>query len=345
MSEVLLLVDIGGTHVRFSAYDGKSAILYDKYLIREFVSFEAAARTYVRKHNLTLKGMVIGAAGVRHNDVIQLTNCPWVIDSAELKTQFLIDNVVLVNDFSLQGWGVLQCVADDLQTFGGDTVVEATPRVVIGCGTGLGVCFLLPDANGVYHVLESEGGHTTAAGVTRALRAIIQKAFEKLPHVSYERFASGTGLLFLYQIVGENYNDWVENILSEEIVRMQRAWNFVEMTRDSDVWQPVTRPPEITELAEQGNEIALMTFWLFFKFLGAFCADMALTMKTTGGVYLVGDFLNHPFVSRLMEGSHLRRAFEKKGRFKEYARQIPIQLVKKKHIPLCGLTHIAQEVW
>ncbi len=345
MFDVLLLADIGGTHVRFSVYNGKEAILYDKYLIRDFASFEAAVYAYMSEHQLVLKGMVIGAAGVRHNGVIQLTNCRWIIDADNLKKQFQIDNVVLVNDFSLQGWGVLQCVADDFQTIGGGEAISATTQVVIGCGTGLGVCFLLPDSNGTYQVLESEGGHATAAGVTRALRAIIQKAFEKLPHVSYERFASGTGLLFLYQIVGENYNVWADNILSEEIVRMQRAWHFVEITDGSDVWQPVTRPPEITVLAEQGNEIALMTFWLFFKFLGAFCADMALTMKTTGGVYLVGDLLNHPFVSRLMEGSHLRRAFEKKGRFKDYVCHIPIRLVKKENIPLCGLTHIARDIW
>ncbi len=345
MADVLLLADIGGTHVRFSVYDGQTTFVYARYLIREFMSFEQAIQAYAERHNLTFCGMIIGAAGVRQNDVVRLTNCPWIIDTAALKSVFQIKQVVLVNDFSLQGLGVLQCKADDFQVIGGGEAHLTAPRTVIGCGTGLGVCFLVPDLNGGYQVLESEGGHASVAGVTPAMRAVIQKAYEKLPHVSYERFASGTGLLSLYQIVGENYTQWAQDILSDEIVRMQRVWHFIELAPNSDTWQPVTRPPEITALAELGNEIALMTFWLFFKFLGVFCSDMALTIKATGGVYLVGDLLNHPFVSRLLMDSDLRRAFETKGRFKGYVQQIPIQLVKKKDIPLCGLTRIAQSEW
>ncbi len=345
MTAVLLLVDIGGTHIRFSAYDGKSATGYARYLIRDFASFETAVRTYVAENNLTLRGMIIGAAGMRLNNVIRLTNCPWVIDAQELQRIFEIEQIVLLNDFSLQGFGVLQCEKDDLKAIGSGEVNPDGFRAVIGAGTGLGICFVVPDADNHYRVIESEAGHTTVSGVTPAMRTVIQKAAEKLPHISFERFVSGTGLIFLYQIIGENYVSWSHDVLSDEIVWMQQAWGFVPISYDADKWQPVTTPPEITALAEQGNEIALMTYWLFFKFLGVFCANMALSVKTTGGVYLVGDLFNHPFVSRLLMDSDLRRAFENKGRFKEFMRQIPIYLVTKKHIPSCGLTYIAKDLW
>lgn len=346
MSEVLLLADIGGTHVRFAIYNGIQSECVEKYRTRNYFTFEEAVSAYLEQHHLMMKGMIIGAAGIRQNNRVQLTNCPWVIDTEALKSSFKIEKIVLLNDFSLQGLGVLQCKETDFISIGEITEKSFnSPCAVIGAGTGLGVCFLIPDSNNRYQVFESEGGHITAGGVTPAMRAIIEKAAGKLPHVSYERFVSGTGLLFLYQIIGENYAEWAHNILSEEIIAMQQAWHFVEPALKSDRWVPVTTPPEITALAEQGNEIALMTYWLFFEFLGVFCADMALTFKTTGGIYLVGDLLAHHFVSELLPSSYMRKMFEIKGRFSRFTQKVPVQLVTCKDIPIGGLTHIAQMLW
>lgn len=351
MSNVFLLADIGGTHVRFSTYDGAKTSQSEKYRTREFFTFEDAAKAHIQKHGLTVSGMIIGAAGIRQNNMIKLTNCPWVIDTAVLKEVFKIDTVILLNDFTLQGLGILSCAQEDYMQIGAPEGAPAFqeapsgPRAVIGAGTGLGVCFLVADNNNRYQVFESEGGHLTISGSSVALRAVIAKANEKLPHVSFERLVSGTGLLLLYQVVGENYAEWAESVFSEEIVQMQRAWAYVQATADSDKWQPVSAPPEITALAEQGNEIALMTYWLFFEFLGVFCSDMALTMKTTGGVYLVGDLLAQPFISRLLRDSFMRKTFENKGRFRDFLHRIPTVLVIRKDIPLYGLEHIAQSVW
>lgn len=349
MNTVFLLADIGGTHVRFSTFDGVKASQSEKYRTREFFTFEEAVRAHIERHHLSISGMIIGAAGIRQNNIVRLTNCPWIIDPTIIQATFGIEKVILLNDFTLQGLGVLHCDSSDYVQMGAhEQVADQTlsgPRVVIGAGTGLGVCFLVADSNNRHQVFESEGGHTTISGTMPVMRAVIHKAGEKLPHVSFERLVSGTGLLLLYQIVGENYNEWAQGLFSEEIVRMQHAWSYIEPALNSDKWQPVTTPPEITALAEQGNEIALMTYWLFFEFLGVFCADMALTMKTTGGVYLVGDLLAHPFVSRLLQDSYIRKTFESKGRFKDFMQRIPIRLVTRKDIPLCGLEHIAQSVW
>ena len=349
MSTVFLLADIGGTHVRFSTYDGQKAAQSVKYRTREFFTFEEAAQAHIERYHLAISGMIIGAAGIRQNNVVRLTNCPWIIDTGVIQNTFGIDKVILLNDFTLQGLGILHCETDDFIQIG---VHEPTaekepvgPRVVIGAGTGLGVCFLMADSNNRYQVFESEGGHITISGTSPVLRAVIQKANEKLPHVSFERLVSGTGLLLLYQIIGENYTEWSQGLFSEEIIQMQQAWSYIKSELNSDKWQPVQTPPEITALAEQGNEIALMTYWLFFEFLGIFCADMALTMKTTGGVYLVGDLLAHPFVSKLLCNSYMRKMFETKGRFKDFTHRMPIRLVIRKDIPLCGLEHIAQSIW
>ena len=342
---VFLLTDIGGTHVRFSVYDGEKASKPERYATQDFLTFEDAVRHYMQTKDVVLSGMVIGAAGMRQNNCVRLTNCPWVINTETLQTQFRLNRVILLNDFALQGLGVLHCETSDYILIGETETLPIGPKAIIGAGTGLGVCFLTSDTNNRYQVFESEGGHSTVGGVSPIMRMIIQKANEKLPHVSYERFISGPGLMFLYQIMGENYQEWSHHLLSDEIMNMQRAWSFVPISSENDKWQAVSTPPEITQLAEQGNEIALMTWWLFFEFLGVFCADMALTLKTTGGVYLVGDLLKQPFIAKMLQRSYLRKMFETKGRFSKFTKQIPLMLVTKNDIPLCGLTHIAKNVW
>lgn len=340
-----LLTDIGGTHVRFSVYDGQTSSQSERYATQDFLTFEDAVQHYLIMKNIVLSGMIIGAAGVRQHNCVRLTNCPWIIDMELLKNRFHIDKVVLLNDFALQGLGVLQCETSDYVLIGEMDNLPIGPKVIIGAGTGLGVCFLTSDMTNQHHVFESEGGHITASGVTPIMRMIIQKANEKLPHVSYERFVSGPGLMFLYQIIGENYQEWSHHLLSDEMLKMQRAWDFIPTSSMNDKWQIVSKPPEITQLAEQGNEIALMTWWLFFEFLGVFCADMALTLKTTGGVYLVGDLLKQPFIAKMLQRSYIRKMFEVKGRFSKFMKQTPLMLVTKNDIPLCGLTYIAKNIW
>lgn len=344
MSKNILLTDVGGTHIRFACYNGRECSSFVRYKIQEFQTFKDAVNAYLSETEIIISAMVVGAAGLRCNNRVCLTNHTWIVDALEIKKQLNLEQVILLNDFTLQGLGTLDCQESDLLHLGKECPIVFGPRVVIGAGTGLGVCFLMPNGENDFTVCESEAGHTTLGVVTKSMHVVAQKAWEKVPHLSFERLVSGQGIMLLYQIIGENYTEWQETVLFDEIVKMKQAYNFIMPTEKSGEWIPVTSGSEITVLAEQGNEIALMTWWLFFKYLGVFCSNMALTLKTSGGVYLVGDILTHPMVKQLLMASRIRSTFEKKGRFKSFMENIPLILVDKKNIPLLGLLHIAKRI-
>lgn len=337
----IILVDVGGTHIRFSIYQNDEMSEPVQWRISEFNEFSSAVKKFLSDSQEVCSGMVIGAAGIRTENSIQLTNYTWLIDADKIKSEFNLQFVTLVNDFSLQGLGLLACEESYHKHLGAYVKPQKGTCAVIGSGTGLGVCFLMENEQGTYQVVESEAGHITIGGVTPALSIIAQKALDKLPHISFERFLSGPGLLFLYQIIGENYAKWQETVLFDEVVAMKQAYQFVSPMKE--LFIPVNNPLEITHLAEQGNEIALMTWWLFFQYLGVFCSNMALSFKTTGGVYLVGSIFTHPVVQKLLEYSSIRKIFETKGRFKKFMQSIPLILVTKDRIQFDGLAYLAQK--
>lgn len=338
MAKKWLLADVGGTHVRFSVYEGGTVLAPVKYRINAFERFEQALTAYFEQEKITVDGFVIGAAGAKKNNVVRLTNYPWEIDANRLQLQFKLSGVYLVNDFVLQGLGIIECTGVDLISFG-PKPDSAGARAVIGAGTGLGVCFLVPEKEKHWRVFESEGGHMSPGCLQGAMALIIQAALQKEATLSFERFVSGPGLLFLYRLLREHYADWRQGALIDELRSMKAAFGAL-LSKEAS-FKEVFDPLDVTRLAQTGDELALMAWWLFFKFLGVFCSDVAVLFKTTGGVYLVGDMLNHSFVRIMLEKSGIRQTFEAKEQLSGFLRGIPLFLVTKKDVPLSGLKYIA----
>ncbi len=340
-----LLADVGGTNVRFALYQKEEITASSTCKIRHFDSFESAVRSFLAQTNSGVDGFIIGAAGIKKNNAIQLTNYRWIIDAAALKTTFHLKEVILVNDFSLQGLGLIECKADDYVPLGAESVLPQNGiRAVIGAGTGLGVCFLVPEKENIWRVFESEGGHTLIGSISQGMSAVNQALAEKIGYVSFERVISGPGLLSLYRLLKEKGQNWIDENLNEEIQKMETAFAFALQNQPTAAESNVTEPADITNLAQQGYPQALLCWWLFLKYLAAFCSDMAVTFKTTGGVYLVGNLLSEAFARKLVERFPFREIFEHKGVLSAYLKQIPVCLTVKKDIPLAGLKYIAHHL-
>lgn len=341
---IFLLADVGGTNVRFALYQKEEITASSTYKIRHFDSFESAVRSFLAQANTGVDGFIIGAAGIKKNNAIQLTNYRWIIDAFALKTTFHLKEVILVNDFSLQGLGLIDCEVADYVMLGKAPLPQNGTRAVIGAGTGLGVCFLVPEKENVWRVFESEGGHTLIGSISKGMSAVNQALAEKIGYVSFERVISGPGLLSLYRLLKEKGQNWVNENLNEEIQNMQSAFAFAFQNQPTGEETDGTEPADITNLAHQGFQNALLCWWLFLKYLAVFCGDMAVTFKTTGGIYLVGNLLSDAFVRKLIERFPFRENFEHKGVLSAYLKQIPVCLTVKKDIPLAGLKYIAHHL-
>jgi glucokinase len=69
---------------------------------------------------------------------------------------------------------------------------------------------------------------------------------------------------------------------------------------------------------------------------------MALTFDARGGIYIAGGI--SPRIVEFMRRSQLRDRFEAKGRFREYLKTIPVNVITHPAAAFVGLTSISRTV-
>lgn len=113
-----------------------------------FGNFVEIVKKFIGEANATTpKAACLACAGPILDNTVNFTNIAsgWFIDGSVLERELNIPKVLLVNDFTAMGYGLLtlrpeEChVLNDVQPKDGGVVAT------IGAGTGLGECFLSKD--------------------------------------------------------------------------------------------------------------------------------------------------------------------------------------------------------
>ena len=295
-NEIVLICDIGGTNVRFGLYheNQEDLVSFDgKYKCADFSSFEEVVGKYFSEHQPNKKPSlcVVGAAGDINETTgkIVATNTPWVADTDKLKKAFpFIKKAQLVNDFALQGWALSDMTPEQYRpVFGSKENVNLKEGkiVVIGPGTGLGSCLIMPGRNGEQNVYTSEAGHSTIPLVTfadkeeqklnqRVVDTIIDHYGQKGQRAVTEHLISGTGITNIYHAI----RDGKIPFQKEERVSSEK----------------------IETLAQQGDKTALKTFDIFNAYMGAHAGTMLATTKAPT-VFFCGGVMASPWISKRME--------------------------------------------
>ncbi len=86
---------------------------------------------------------------------------------------------------------------------------------------------------------------------------------------------------------------------------------------------------------------AAATVAVYWKLIGRFAGDIAITFKSTGGVTLAGGIL--PRIVDLVDQVAFRAAFEAKAPVAGLAHRIPTRLIVKADSVLGGMAAIAAE--
>ena len=161
MSEILL-IDIGGTNIRYAYSDGNLESLTgtNKIKLSCIKGFDNILEDLTGQKEIS--SLVISVAGPKINGSITMTNRDFTINEAELKNKFQFESCHLLNDWESIGYS--------LSTFKESDVSIIKPGIefnsnsfFIGPGTGLGAALLIGDKN----VIPTEIGNTT--GLTKAL--------------------------------------------------------------------------------------------------------------------------------------------------------------------------------
>lgn len=176
----VLAADIGGTNSRFALYDTDGLARGDVprpkdrlCAVRLSTAAAASFPDLLRRAAAAEPGLfalpallVLAVAGpVRDGRRCTPPNIPWTVDLDDpaLRAPDVppLPPVLLINDFVAQAYACLRPAAlDVLEVLDGDPAPGAA-MAVVGAGTGLGKCLLLPpsDACAPPRALPSEGGH------------------------------------------------------------------------------------------------------------------------------------------------------------------------------------------
>lgn len=309
----IIVADVGGTHARFAVAqmeDGGIVSLSSPVTLAtaDHPSFEIAWKLFGESLRRPLpRAAAIAVAAPIRNDLIKLTNSPWVVQPSQFAEKLDLDTYLLINDFAAVAHAVDYVDDSQLVHVAGPQLPLPQSGIisVIGPGTGLGVAILLRDGEQT-QVLATEAGHCDFAPLDAVEDHILQKLRIRHGRVSVEEIVSGPGLRAIYET------------LSEMEKRAMPAGD------DKTLWA----------MALEGRDnIAAAALDRFFLTLGSVAGDIALA-HGPGPVVLAGG-LGLRLADHIADSSFAER-FVSKGHYRGLMESLTVKLITHPEPGLLG---------
>jgi len=312
MDSRVLVGDIGGTNIRFGIAELSETgiVIHDFYKMPgdHFEGFSDALQSYSDEASPNLKSLraCFALAGPVIDGAVQLTNRDWAISGSQIKSQFELPDVRLVNDFTAMARAVPEIVPAELEQIRPGISRTDAPVIVAGPGTGFGVATVLPGRSKGWRVLSGEGGHMAYAPVSDIEIELAQLLRKSHGFVSNELVCAGIGL------------DAVHRALCEIFDRPYQQ----------------TSPGEMLKLAATGDEVFLELCHIRARGTMGAVGDLVLANGAFGGVVLAGG-VSERLATYLKAGEALDR-FLGIGARARFLSDVPIHLMHDPVAPLIG---------
>jgi glucokinase len=320
----VLAGDVGGTNARLAMVelDGHTAriVRQSRYRSGDYPGLSPIVLRFCEEVGSLPDRACFGIACPVAGDDCTAPNLPWTINARRLAAEIGVPRSAIINDFVAVGHGIDLLGPADLATLQEGSPTPQGPIALIGAGTGLGQGFLLWEGDR-YQVLPSEGGHGDFAPRGRAQTGLLHFLGKQFDRVSWERLLSGPGIVNTYRY------------LLASAVAPEQATVRAEMEKE-DPASVITRHG-----LAKADCLSDRTLDLFCEMLGAQAGNLALTVVSTGGVYLAGGIAPR-IVERLKDGPFLT-AFRDKGRMSELLSQIPVRVIMNPNVGLLGAAAVA----
>ncbi len=323
----ILAGDIGGTKTNLALYEmvGDVLVLQSQYqyVSRSFTSFSDILCDFKNRFvKAPIDLACLGVAGPVIDGHCRTTNLPWKINALELKKQLNTTKVCLLNDLEATAYGMLMLHDDEFVELTVGRKRADGNCAVIAAGTGLGEAILFWDGD-KFHPIGTEGGHSDFAPCTQQQDDLLRWLRQHYPkHVSVERILSGSGIVMLYEFLGQ----------------CQYAPQSALMIDPSE---ELDRSALISEGAlVHKDPLCIETLRLFVEIYGAEAGNLALKSMALGGIY-IGGGIAPKILSALSDNNTFLNAFIKKGRFEEMLRGISVKVSLNPQTALLGAAHFA----
>ncbi|NCD35341.1 MAG: glucokinase [Spartobacteria bacterium] len=207
----ILTSDIGGTNSRFAAFEvgeNNTLIMKDSIWLKtqKATSFknllDQLSDSEFKFNPEDCEVIVTAVPGpVERKCYANLSNVPWEVDISQLKKDFGENRYHLINDFVAQAFGCRTAAVNEAITIKEGAAISDAALSVIGAGTGMGQCTMIPDNKGGFVAVPAEAGHTAFAFIGKA-----EKEYEAFllretgrSYVNGDIVVSGSGMAHLYK--------------------------------------------------------------------------------------------------------------------------------------------------
>ncbi|MDP1927295.1 MAG: glucokinase [Thiobacillus sp.] len=314
--------DIGGTKswlawlVQASAGDQQRLCFERSYASADFASVESLLHRFIADAGAPglPDGLLLALPGALDGQRVKLTNLDWTLDAAELQTALGIREVRFINDFQAAAAGVATLTDADVLALNPQPAEPGGVRAITGAGTGLGLAFMLPAADGLYQSFATEGGHIDFAPANALQARLLERLRIQYGHVSWERVVSGSALKDLYR--------------------------FCCAEQDCAPSDEVIDGAALAARAEAGDAAAEAALDLFIDFYGAWVGNVALMYQPFGGLYIAGGVATH--MQARMQSPRFMAAATDKGRMRGVVERTPVFLITSKRLGVQGAMLQAQ---
>ena len=318
---ITLAGDIGGTKtiLRITNYSNEIAsILKEKtFNSKSYSTFYELLNEFLDMTELPLSAPInacFAVAGPCINGESKITNLPWIIEEHNFNF------IKLVNDFYAIGYALKGLQSKNIMTLQTGARADNSPKVVMGAGTGFGMCIVL-SIHGRTIVLPSEFGNTDFAPGDQESSDLLVHLLKCQKNVVYDNILSGNGLVNIYEYMQQMQDPHGRSLLS--------------ISADQDF------PALISQAALTGEDpIAQRSLNQFIKIYAHTARNIALTAMSLGGLYLAGGIA--PKIFNQQSIKLFVSTFLEKQKMQHILHAVPIYLIHNTQTGLLGANEIAK---
>jgi glucokinase len=323
---MMLAGDIGGTKTNIALFHEEAdrlglPINQQSFPSKQYDSLDTIIKCYLEAKSAEVKYACFGIAGPTVGARAKTPNLAWQVDGESLARTIGVARVDLINDLEATAYGIEGLKDGQLYTLNEGDPLPTGNRALIAAGTGLGMAGIFWDGRN-HRPIASEGGHADFAPRNELEIDLLRYLTERFSgHVSYERGLSGPGLFNIYSFLRDTKQAEEPDWLAAEIASGDR-----------------TAAVSMAALGGK-SELALKALDLFVEIYGAMAGNLALLLKSVGGLY-IGGGIAPKILEKLKDGTFMR-AFKNKGRMSSLVASIPVHVILDDKTALYGAARCA----
>lgn len=326
---MILAGDVGGTKTNLGLFRVDEQGVLERVTDRRLESAEydglaVLVRAFAESDEIDLddiEAACFGVAGPVVGNHADLPNLPWDVDGDAVAEDLGLERALVINDLVATAWGLDVLEDHQLHVLQAGEPDREGNRFLVAAGTGLGGC-AIHRVEDRWLPMEGEPGHADFAPRNEEEFDLLRYLRHRrgLDRVSVERVVSGSGLVSIYEYLGDRGMEGEEGCA----VRVQELREAGE--------DPA---PEITEGAlERRCPRAERALEMFISAYGAAAGNLGLVTFAVGGVFLGGG-IAPKILERLEEGPFLE-SFHAKGRFRDVMERMPVTVILEPETALLG---------